>query len=376
MKKLLMVVNAPEFFLSHRLSVAIAARKEGYDVHIATGPGIECQTIRQYGFKHHLIPFTRSGTNVFREIFCFWALWRLFRKICPVIVHLVTIKPVLYGGIVARLAAVPALVVAISGLGSTFVVENARSKLFLKLIEFFYRVALRHVNLRVIFQNTSDQDSLVNMKAVRRDQCVLIKGSGVCLETFVPRQSKKDSPVIMMACRLLRQKGVFEFAEAARIISKQGLEAEFWLVGKPDPGNPSSVPPDILEGWEEEGCLKILGFRSDVEHLIIQADILVLPSYYGEGLPKVLMEAAAAGKAVITTDRPGCRDAIIPGQTGLLVPPKDSIALSTAIKQLLTDTSFRYSLGIEGRRLAEREFGIDRVVDAHLAVYEGVLSRC
>ncbi len=370
----LFVVNVPEFFLSHRLPLAIAAREAGYEVHVVTGPGEAAQRISELGFAHYVFPLSRSGRNPLSELRSFGALYRLMQQIRPNLVHLVTIKPVLYGGLMARLARVPAVVAAVSGLGFVFVSQEGKGLWLRRGIETLYKFAFGHRNIRVIFQNPDDRAVVVGLGAVREDQTLLVRGSGVALNDYPMLPEPEGVPVVSFAARLLVEKGVLEFVEAAKILKARGATARFWLIGAPDPGNPASVTETDVAAWENEKILEPLGLRSDIAALFAKSHIVVLPSYYGEGLPKVLIEAAACGRAVVTTDHPGCRDAIEPGLSGLLVPVRDAVALANAIQQLLEDSAMRRRMGEAGRALAEHEFTIEKVVEAHLGVYRELLS--
>lgn len=365
---LLFVVNIPEFFLSHRLPLAIGARNAGFTVHIATGPGSACEEITELGFEHHLLPISRSGRNPLVELRTLWELYRLMQKVKPDLVHLVTIKAVLYGGLMARLSGVPAMVAAISGLGTVFVDRGQRRSWMRPGVEWLYRRALGHANSKVIFQNPDDRAALIGIGAVHKDKTVLIRGSGVSLAAYPMRAEPEGVPVVTFAARLLEDKGVREFVEAARVLKERGVVARFWLAGSPDPGNLTSISEEELSHWSKDGFVEILGYRTDIPHLFANSNIVVLPSYR-EGLPKALVEAAACGRAVVTTDVPGCRDAIVPESTGLLVHVQDASGLADAIQFLIENPDRRKLMGISGRALAEREFAIETVVDAHLVTY-------
>jgi glycosyltransferase involved in cell wall biosynthesis len=369
-RSLLVIVNDPMFFLSHRLPVAIAAKKAGYIVHIATAAGSSIDRIKSYGLKHHVLPLTRSGRNPFSELKAIWSIWRLMYRLQPDIVHLVTIKPVLYGGIAARLSNVSGVVAAVSGLGTVFMAQGVRARLLRKFVNWLYRIALGHPNIRVIFQNPEDRSVLLDNGALNLNQTVLIRGSGVSLAEYPLRPEPVGVPVVVLAARLLRDKGVGEFVEAARLLHSRGVQARFRLIGSQDPGNPTTITEDELNAWRQEGEVELLGYRVDIPKLFSEANIVTLPSYYGEGLPKVLIEAAACGRAVVTTDHPGCRDAIEPEKTGLLVPVRDPAALAAAIEMLIQDGELRHRMGQAGRTLAEREFTVESVVDAHLNIYK------
>ena len=376
-RSLLFIVNTPEFFMSHRLPIALAALEAGFSVHVATGPGGApgCQEIVNKGLSHYVIPLSRSGHNPFTELRSLWVIFQLMRTIKPNVLHLVTIKPVLYGGLLARIGKVPAVVVAISGLGSIFASHNRSSFWLREAIKRMYRIALGHPNIRVIFQNSHDRSVLVDAGAIHDDQTKLIKGSGVALTEYPVNPEPAGVPVITFAARLLGDKGVIEFVQAARILMARNIHAKFWLVGSPDPGNPTSVNEQQMTEWRQQGVVEPMGFQSDIADLFARSNVVALPSYYGEGLPKVLIEAAACGRAVVTTDHPGCRDAIEVGKTGILVPVRDSVALADAIQALIEDPATRKQMGMAGRALAEREFAIERVVDAHLAIYRELLAK-
>ncbi len=371
-RRLLFVVNEIDFFLSHRLPLATGAATAGFEVHVATKMGEGVERIRALGFAHHCLSLSRSGKNPFTELRTVWTIFKLFRCIRPDVVHLVTIKPVLYGGIAARLAGVPGVAAAVSGLGFVFISSGLKAQLVRGVVAVLYRLALGKRNLKVIFQNLDDRDVLLRLGAVLSDKTVLIPGSGVSLSEYSVVPEPDDVPVVSMVARLLWDKGVGEFVEAARLLNEKGVLARFVLVGAPDPGNPTSVTQAELDTWREEGYVEVLGFRRDIAEIFAASNLVVLPSYYGEGLPKVLVEAAACGRVVVTTDMPGCRDAIEPNITGLLVPARNAGALADAIQQLIEDKPLRYRMGKAGRELAERKFSIEKIVDAHLEIYRSL----
>ena len=369
-RRLLFMVNNPAFFLSHRLPLAVAAQRAGYQVHVATMDGPAVVDVVAHGFVHHVLPLSRSGMNPLSEGLSLLAIWRLLRRLRPDLVHAVTIKPVLYGGIACRLARVPAFVAAVSGLGYLFMQTTGVRGLLRRLALLMYRWALGHRNSRVIFQNEADRAVLVEAGAVRARQTVMIRGSGVDLQRFSPQPWPEGPITIAMASRLLRDKGVEEFAAAARLLHAQGWR--WCLAGSPDPGNPASVDPALLQGWQASGLIDYVGECTDVAALYAQSHVVVLPSYR-EGLPKSLIEAAACGRPVVTSDVPGCRDAIEPGLSGLLVPARDARALADAVSRLAQDESMRERMGAAGRALAERDFGLEGIVRAHLQLYAELL---
>jgi len=374
-KKLLFVVNVDWFFISHRLPIALEAMAQGYEVHLLCAITDKAQYLKSLGLIVHPFAFSRSGKNILTELAIIFKLYQQMRKIKPDLLHLVTIKPVLYGGIAARIAKVPGVISAISGLGFLFVKRAGLHRRLLRVVVLFlYRFAMGHPNQRVIFQNPTDMDALVKAGGIDKDKTRLIRGSGVDLQDYPFIPEPDGTPVIVMASRLLKDKGVHEFIEAARILKSKSVKVHFQLIGEPDFENPESVTAESMQIWREEGIVECLGFRSDISKLFSQAHIITLPSYYGEGLPKVLIEAAACGRVVITTDIPGCRNAIESDISGLLIPARDVEALAQAMEYLLENTSLRQKMGKAGRVLAESEFGIEKVVAAHLVIYRELLA--
>jgi glycosyltransferase involved in cell wall biosynthesis len=317
---------------------------------------------------------------------------RLYRKLKPDIVHHVALRPVVVGGLAARLAGVKNVVSAVAGMGYAFALtpspspgesgepdgvravsgERRVSHAARRLVGFVLKRLLRLAPARgvVIVQNPDDAATVQGL-GVAPERIRLIPGAGVDTERFAPRPEPEGRPVVMLASRLLWDKGVGEFVEAARRLKGR---ARFVLVGAPDPGNPASVAEGDLYAWVQDGIVEWWGRRDDMAEVLSAAHIVCLPSYR-EGLPKVLLEAMACGRACITTDAPGCRDCVRDGDNGLLVPVKDAAALVAAIEQLLDDQNLRRRMGVRGRERAVAEFSQDRVIDATLAVYAEALVR-
>lgn len=371
--RLLFVVNQTEFFLSHRLPLALAAKGNGYDVHVATPNSEGVAVIHEASLIHHDVPFSRKGMHPFSELTSLRALFRLYRTLRPDIVHHVTIKPVIYGSVVARLTGVPAVVNAVSGLGYVFISQGLKAAFLRRAVRWAYRFALNHPNSRVIFQNNDDLELFTRDKLVRPQQAILVKGSGVDLKRFVPTKQPKGAPVALLASRLLRDKGVYEFVDAARALQNNGVKARFVLAGDVDPGNPASLSAETVGGWDQERVVEWWGPQEDMPAVFAQTHIVCLPSYR-EGLPKVLIEAAACGRPIVATDVPGCREIVRHNDNGLLVPRNDSAALANAVRRLIMDPALRERMGRRGREIAAQEFGLERVVAETLAVYRALLA--
>lgn len=374
-QRLLFIVNNVDFFLSHRVPIAIAALKDGYEIHVAAPDTLSSIKIKNLGFIFHPIYLSRSGMNPVQELKSIWSIYRLIKEIEPNVIHLVTIKPVIYGGIVGRLAKVPAVVLAIPGMGFIFTSTSLFARLCRPIIMAFYRFIFKHPKIKCIFQNPDDKQFFINNKLCLNSQTSLILGSGVNLNEYIFTPEPNGNEIVIgMISRLLKDKGVVEFIEAAKILKTQYANVKFVLVGDIDYGNPAFVEKQLLDKWKSENFVEILGFRKDISTVMSTMNIIVLPSYR-EGLPKVLIEAAACGRAVVTCDVPGCRTAIKPDETGLLVPAKNSHALAMAIKKLIDDPTSRVNMGAKGRLFAEQTFCIEKVVNEHLTIYEEVLSQ-
>lgn len=368
-KRLVYVVNDLPFFVSHRLALAIQAAKEGFEVHIATPQGTPDFDVREADFIYHSIMLSRRGINPLKEVVSIVGIYRLLRKLKPDIVHLITIKPILYGGLMARLLKIPAVVAAVSGLGTAFIANSKIARMLRKVINQAYKQAFKHSNLKVIFQNEDDQQLLMNSTGLSKSQTIVVRGSGVEISKYRFTPENKDQSVVLMISRLIKDKGVMEYVAAAKLLKAQGVQAQFYLVGDSDNGNPGFINDKYLAQWEQEKDVELLGYREDIPELMATANLIVLPSYR-EGLPKVLIEAASCGRAVVTTDVPGCRDAIEPNQSGLLVPVKDVNALANAIKWLIENPEVREQYGKAGREFAEREFTLENIVNIHMQIYK------
>jgi len=380
---LLFVVNEAYFFVSHRLPIALEAQRQGYDVHIAA-PGDNVWAPEDYsvaelaklGLTFHEIPISRRGTRPIQELRTFLALLRLYRRLRPDIVHHLTIKPNLYGGVASRLAGVPGVVYAITGLGQMFVATQGPLRLLRPMVLSLMRIAFGHGNARVIVQNVSDRAFLVDNRVVDMGATVLIQGSGVDLTLFKPAPEQEGAPVIILPSRLIWEKGIQEFVDAARQLKGEGVAARFALVGNTHPSNPRAVPEETLRRWADEGIVEWWGRQEDMPTVMAECHIVCLPSKYGEGVPKVLLEAAAAGRPVVATDTPGCREVITESVEGLLVPAADSVALANALRELIKNSEARKRMGNAARIKAEAAFAVGAVVQSTLAIYaEMVVAR-
>jgi glycosyltransferase involved in cell wall biosynthesis len=369
-ERILFVAAEAAFFVTHRLPLALAARERGYDVHVATPDGRLREAIAKHDLPWHRIVVKRK-THLLREAWAVPDLAALYRRLRPALVHHIALKPVLYGTIAARLARVPAVVNAVTGLGYAFDERRARTPIGMAVTFAFGRL-LRHPRMRFIFQNAEDREVFVGRGWIAPEAAVLIRGSGVDPLQFAPPEHAPEGvPLVVLASRLLASKGVAEFVEAARRLRGQAL---FAIVGEPDPDNPETITAAQLDAWRGEGAVETWGRRADMPAVLREASLFVLPTYYREGVPKALIEAAAAGLPAVTTDTPGCRDIVVDGETGLLVPPRDVDALTAAIRALLDDPPRRRAMGRAARERVLAHFTIEQVVEATFATYRALLT--
>lgn len=371
MSRLLYTVNIPRFFVSHRLPLALAARDAGYEVHVATA-GADAENIaaiRAAGLPFHPLPLSQHGTNPYGEWATLRALLRLYRELQPALVHHVSIKPVIYGGLAARWARVPAVVAAMSGLGYVFIGADARARVLRQIVKPLFRAALATPNTHMIFQNPDDRQQFIQLGVIQPERTALIRGSGVDMTRFVPTPEPDGLPVVMFAGRLMWRKGIGAFVEVARRLHGR---ARFVVVGYAEATSPDTVAETQLRQWVEAGWIEWWGQRDDMPQVLAAAHLVCLPSTYGEGVPKVLIEAAACARPIVTTDTPGCREIAQDGENGLLVPPDDLPALTAAVAQLIGDKALRQRMGQAGHRRARDAFSLEHVVSATLALYERI----
>lgn len=372
--RILFFITEDWYFWSHRLPIARAVRDTGFEVLIATRVDQHKERIEKEGFKLIPIHLVRRNKNIFRGIFNTLEIIKIYRREKPDIVHHVAMKPILYGSWAARIAGIPAVVNALAGLGFIFVAQVCKTSILRRLVIFAYRSAFSAKNTIGIFQNLDDLKLFVDGGVVKSEKAVLIRGSGVDTSRFVHFLEPAGIPIIVLASRMLWDKGVGEFVDATRILNKDGIKCRMILVGNADPENPASIPEKTLRRWHFEGIVEWWGHREDIPEVFAKSNIVVLPSYR-EGLPKVLLESASCGRAIVATNVPGCREIVHHNENGLLVPPHDSKALADALKVLIKNPELRAKMGARGREIVEAEFSEEIVVKQTMEVYERLLSQ-
>lgn len=360
--KLLYVINHIDWFWSHRLPLAKAAQSAGWDVHIAVPDAAADQQLAAHGFTGHNLPVgVASAIKMLRHIIA---------QEKPDLVHAITIKHAFITGLATLGLKVPRIVHTIAGLGYLFSGEGLKPKLLRFAIVPFLRLALRRKNTNLIFQNPDDMQIMIMRGLASQQHSHLIRGSGVDISQFAPRNVPVSStPIVLMPTRLVHDKGVGVFVQAARILKSRNINAKFQIAGGVSPNNPLAITQAEMEDIVRDGAVEWLGRVNDMPDLLAKATLIAYPSHYREGIPKVLLEAAACGKPIITTDHAGCREAVLHGENGLLVPVKNPQALADAIETLLHDPQRCIEMGEKSRKIAEIEFNVDKIVAQTLAVY-------
>lgn len=368
MIRLFIVVNVDWFFLSHRKDIALSAQKNGYDVTVVTKDTGKKQYIEALGLKVIDLPMNRSGQNIIEELYTCWFLYRFYRREKPDIIHHVGLKAILWGTLAAKLAKVHGVVNAVSGLGIFFSEEN--KSLVSKLLPKVLRFSHHRKNLAVIFQNEEDKGLFLKNRIIKEEQAFMIKGSGVDLNQYCYTPELESEKIkVLFTARMIVEKGVFVLVDAAlKLKEKYGDKVEFLLCGGLD-DNPKAIKEEELKAVCDGGYIQWLGYRTDVLELLKSCHIVAFPSYYKEGLPKSLIEAAAVGRPIVTTNSIGCKETVVDGYNGYLIPVKDSETLAEKLNILFEDENLRRNMGRNSRILAEKDFSIENVIHRHLEIY-------
>ena len=368
MIRLFIVVNVDWFFLSHRKDIALSAQKNGYDVTVVTKDTGKKQYIEALGLKVIDLPMNRSGQNIIEELYTCWFLYRFYRREKPDIIHHVGLKAILWGTLAAKLAKVHGVVNAVSGLGIFFSEEN--KSLVSKLLPKVLRFSHHRKNLAVIFQNEEDKGLFLKNRIIKEEQAFMIKGSGVDLNQYCYTPELESEKIkVLFTARMIVEKGVFVLVDAAlKLKEKYGDKVEFLLCGGLD-DNPKAIKEEELKAVCDGGYIQWLGYGTDVLELLKSCRIVAFPSYYKEGLPKSLIEAAAVGRPIVTTNSIGCKETVVDGYNGYLIPVKDSETLAEKLNILFEDENLRRNMGRNSRILAEKDFSIENVIHRHLEIY-------
>ena len=369
----MLVVTEDWYLWSHRIGLAVAARDAGYDVTIVTRVGEHGERIRALGLNVVNVDFARGLLSPRANLRTMRDLCAVYRRWEPHLVHHVAVQPIVLGSVAAARTRVPMTVNALTGLGTALISRNMKARLIRPVLRSALGWAMRRTRSHTIVQNPENAQ-FVESLGVRSERISLVRGAGVDVRRFRP-QPEPEGPVrVTMVSRLLWDKGVREFVDAAMLVRKARGDVVFTLVGAPDDGNPTSVSSQQVRSWVADGLVEWWGYREDVADVLACSHVAVLPTYYGEGVPKTLLEAAACGRPIVATDVSGCREVVRHGSNGLLVPPRDARALADAVMALADDPARRAAMGAEGRKRAVSEFAEERINQETLRVYERALA--
>ena len=369
--RLMFVVTEDWYFVSHRLVLALAAQRAGYEVSVVTRIRKHRTQIASAGIQVLEWEHQRGGLNPFAALRSLCHLVRMYQLVRPHLVHHVALKPALIGTIAARIARVPRVINAVAGMGWVYSSDASLARALRPILRAALTMFFRHNSVFLLVQNPTDERMFAKF-GVPTERVRLILGSGIDLALFTPRPEPLGVPLVVLPARMLFDKGVGELIDATRMLRGRGVALRVLLAGEPDSQNRASIPPALIADWEREGVIEYAGFVRDMPSLLAAAHIVCLPSYR-EGLPKALLEAAAAGRPIVTTDVPGCREVVSDGENGLLVPARDARALADALQRLLTDQSLRLRMGAASRERAERMWAGPVVIGRMLDFYADVL---
>jgi len=365
--KVILFANTDWYLYNYRLPLARALRQIGYEVILLSPRGDYAARLQAEGFIWREFPLSRRGFNLLEEFRAWWRLVRIYQEEKPAVVHHFTIKCIMYGSFAAKLAQVPQIINAITGLGYMFSAGGFLKEILQKILFVVYRIVLK--NTETVFQNPDDQRLFLKIGLIKKDNH-LIRSSGVNIQRFTPQPEKSGIPVVVLPARMLREKGIEEFVGAARMLMGKGISARFVLVGDVDEGNPATISRRVLENWKDEEVIEWWGWQSDMLAVYAQAHIICLPSYYGEGVPRTLLEAGACARPLVATDASGCREVVVDSENGFLVPVRNADALSIALEKLLLSPPLRKKMGINSRKMIVNNFSEEKVLSETLIIYQ------
>ena len=368
--KILFFVTEDWFVCSHWLPLIEGSKNAGFEVVVVTQVNKHSDEIRQHGARVVHFGVSRRGANIFVELGTIIRLMKIYREEQPDIVHHIAMKPMLYGSLVSHLLRVPHTVNWVAGMGWVFVSKKLRTKILQILVRNVLGILLRRTS--VIVENKDDKAIIISI-GVADQNIHLVRGAGVDSLLYQPSPEPDGLPLVVLPARMLWDKGVGEFVNAARLLKQRGVKARFVLVGEPDAGNPATVTEQQLKAWQTEKVVEWWGRRNDMPQVLAQCHIVCLPSYR-EGLPKSLLEAASCGRPIVTTDVPGCREIVSNGQNGYLVEARNASALASALSALIADPKLRQQMGQNGRERVLSEFTQEKIVAQVLDIYGEMLS--
>ena len=374
MNRVLLVSNSDWYLHNYRRKLVKSLISGSYEVLALTPPGRYVDDLEAVGATWHPLTFDRKSMNPVGESATLLRCFRAYRALRPDLVHHFTTKPVLYGSLAARRLDIPAVVNSVTGLGYLFGGTEFKVRMARRAVRPLFRYGLANPKQLTVFQHGADRQDFLNMRLISEANTRIIPGSGVDPERFHSRGEPEGEPEILMVSRLLWSKGVGDFVELSRHFRTKGVGVRMRLVGDLDPGNPDAISAEQVQDWQRKGLVEWSGHREDVEQDLGRCSLVVLPTRYREGIPRVLLEAAASEKPVVATDIPGCRDVIYNGRNGYLFAPGDQLGFQEAVQTLLDDAELRRKMGAEGRKLVLERFAEDRITEQTLELYKEVLD--
>ena len=370
--KVLFLINSSVFFNSHFIVLAESLLSQGHSVTISAGDGLKKEEFEAKGFQYIQVNLSRKGRNVFSEITSFYSIYHAIKEVKPDLLHMFTIKPILYGCFVNKLFSkvrAPRTIASITGLGSASLGTTRLAKISWFFIQKIYKFVLSLPTTRVIFENYDDKRVFVDTKIVPEIRTFIVNGAGVNTSIFHPPSLRCNKVMkVVLVARLLKDKGVREFIEAGKFFKRNNIKIQLFLVGSVDDGNISSMSQEDIDSAHRKGYIDYLGQRDDIANIYKNANVACLPSYR-EGLPKSLIEAAACGLAIVTTDVPGCRQMIFDGENGVLVKPRSASSLIEGLLTLEKKPNTVINMGIKSREIAIRLFDHSVIIDSFLHIY-------
>ena len=368
------IISEDWYFYSHRLSLAKTAINYGYKVALLSHYTNHREIIEAEGIKTIAWPLNRSSRNLYKEIEAIKSIVSTIRQFKPSMIHSVAMKPVIYSAIACNLSGLKSRIFALAGLGFVFTSKKISAELLRPFMEITFKLLFQGKNTRLILQNSEDQSALLSAKVINKNYIRLIRGAGVDTASFHYQKIPNEIPVIILPARMLWAKGIQDFVDCVKKINYNKKIARFVLVGIPDKENPDAIPIEKLKEWNNSGIVEWWGHQSDMPTVYHKSTIVCLPTSYGEGLPKSLLEAASCGRPIITYDVPGCREIVKDGYNGYLVQPKSIDGLVEAIILLINNYKLCVQMGKNGRKLVEKHFTQEKIARETIAVWEEVLA--
>lgn len=372
------IINADWYFELHWLQRALATLNKGFDVHIILPFSDETiiNKLKTLGFVCHNWNINRKSINLLNNIVELINLNSLIKSISPNIIHSITLKPNLYLGLIAHTLNIP-YILSVTGTGFIFSSQSFKTKLLKPVIKFFFKSLKKGKNSRkIIFENNEDSNLFINEGLCKINESIVILGAGVDTEVYKPKEEPiTDKPIILFAGRLLWDKGLGDLIDAAKLMRKRGLDFTIYVAGILDQSSINAIDERVLVEWNNQGLISWLGKQKNMQNLINQANIIVLPTFYGEGIPRILIEAASCQRAIVTTNIPGCREIVKNGTNGILVTPRNIYELSDALSLLIKSPQLRTEMGLNGRKMVEQYFSDEIVIKKTLDLYEELLNK-